>query len=77
MTALELRNAILLLQCIDADEFSDELFEGVFWEDAALMAAWRDFYKDPVKFFIHASDAHRNALFAIIQKRLTVRSTNE
>ena len=78
MTASELRNAILLLNCIDADEFAAGLFDGsARWTEPAPLALWNAFQKDPVKFYIHASDAHRNALFAIIQKRLTIGGTNE
>lgn len=78
MTALELRNAILLLNCIDADEFNDALFDGsAAWTDPAPLAIWNAFQKDSVNFYIHASDAHRNALWAIIEKRLTIGESND
>ena len=74
MTAAEFRNAILLLNCIDEDEFFCGNPERA---DARRTAVWTNFCRDPVKFYIHASDAHRNALFAIIQKRLTVGGKND
>lgn len=78
MTALELRNAILLLKCIDADEFAAGLFGDEFaWTDPVPLALWNTYQKDPVKFYIHASDAHRNALWAIIETRLTKGSKND
>lgn len=78
MTALELRNAILLLQCVDADEFVAALFgESANWTDPVPLGVWNTYQKDPVKFFIHASDAHRNALFEIILKRLTRGAAND
>lgn len=73
MNANELRNAILLLNCIDADEFNDALFDGsAAWTDPAPLAIWNAFQKNPVTFYIHASDANREALFGIIQRRLTI-----
>lgn len=78
MTSVEFRNALLLLNCIDADEFNDALFDGsAAWTEPAPLAIWNAFQKDPVKFYIHASDAHRNALWAIIRKRLTVGGGND
>ena len=75
MNADQFRNAILLLNCIDADEFNDALFDGsAAWTAPAPLAIWNAFQKDPVKFYIHASDAHREALFGIIQRRLTIES---
>ena len=78
MTASELRNAILLLKCIDADEFGDALFEqNEVWNDPRAVALWNTYQKDPVKFYIHASDAHRTGLWAIIEKRLTIGESND
>ena len=73
MTSDQFRNAILLLNCIDADEFAFGLFDGEdISGDPAAMATWPDFLQDPVKFYIHASNRHRAALWAIIETRLTV-----
>ena len=75
MTANQFRNAILLLNCIDADEFNDALFDGsAAWTDPAPLAIWNAFQKNPVTFYIHAGDANREALFGIIQRRLTIES---
>lgn len=66
MNANQFRNAILLLNCIDADEFA------VLAPDPTRCRIWWEaFQKDPVKFYIHASAEHRAALWAIIEKRLT------
>ena len=78
MTANEFRNALLLLNCIDADEFNDALFDGsAAWTEPAPLAIWNAFQKDPVKFYIHASTHYRNALWAIIQTRLTAGEAND
>lgn len=78
INALQFRNAILLLKCIDADEFSAALFGNEFeWTDPVPLGLWNAYQKDPVKFFIHTSDAHRNALWAIIEKRLTRGEKND
>lgn len=78
MTALELRNAILLLKCIDADEFYGVRVDGFpMWDHPDRLTLWENFQKDPVRFYIHASAEHRNALWAIIEKRLTKGETNE
>ena len=78
MTADMLRNAILLLNCIDADEFFQagvEYYTNLNVSDEAAAAEWASFRENPSRFFIHASDAHRAALWAIIEKRLTVADT--
>ena len=78
MTDAELRNAILMLRFIDEAPFMNELFhDGVDWDGPIPQKFWSDFRGDPVKFYTNASDAHRNALFAIIQKRLTVGDVND
>ena len=78
MTSLELRNAILQLRFINRDEFCAELFDQVYSHlPARDLALWSDFRKDQFKFYAHASDAHRDSLFAIIQKRLTIGARND
>ena len=75
MTANEFRNAILLLNCIDADEFflaGVEYYNDRDISDEAVAAEWAFFRENPSSFYIHASGAHRNALWAVIEKRLTV-----
>ena len=81
MTPDQFRNAILpilLLNCIDADEFY-----GARENNWALanhpdrLRLWDNFQKDPVKFYIHASAEHRSALWAIIEKRLTIGENND
>lgn len=81
MTANQFRNAILLLNCIDATEFEAEMYGtgpgGSGWNDFAVVKWWDQFREDPIKFYIHASDAHRAALWAIIEKRLTKGESND
>ena len=73
MTANEFKNALLLLGCIDADEFAAlgdmESIEGE--------CDWSRYCKDPVKFYIHAGGEQRNALWAIIQTRLKIGDAND
>ena len=78
MTADEFRNALLLLNCIDADEFAVGLFyDSLNPRHTYVREQWAEFKKDPVQFYIHASAAHRNALWAIIEKRLTIGESND
>lgn len=85
VTSNQFRNAILLLKCIDADEFAEAILipsnkfmtSAHMWEASATIALWSAFQKDPVKFYIHTSGAHRNALWAIIEKRLTTGENND
>ena len=74
MTSDQFRNAILLLNCIDADEFEKSW---PFVHHPSRVALWERFQKDPVRFYIHASAEHRNALWAIIEKRLTIGESND
>lgn len=79
MTANEFRNAILLLNCIDADEFflaGVEYYTDRDISDEAIAAEWASFRENPPRFYIHASAAHRAALWAIIEKRLTKGESN-
>ena len=80
MTANQFRNAILLLNCIDADEFFQagvEYYDNLNVSDEAAAAEWASFRENPPRFYIHASAAHRNALWAIIEKRLTKGESND
>ena len=68
MTSDQFRNAILLLNCIDADEFAAAAFGyNHAWSAPGPLALWNAFQKDPVRFYTHASAEHRNALWAIIE----------
>ena len=72
MNALQFRNAILALNFIDADEFSEGLTgEKYNRHDRAQLAMWESFRDNPVKFYTKTSDSYRNALWGIIEKRLT------
>ena len=78
MTALEFRNAILLLNCIDADEFGG--IQGAPQTENDWLECrkeWRVFHQDPVNFYIRCGERYRNALWAIIEKRLTIGESND
>ena len=80
MNADQFRNAILLLNCIDADEFFTagiEYYDALAVSDKAAAAEWASFRKNPSRFYIHASAEHRNALWAVIEKRLTIGESND
>ncbi|MEQ1888070.1 MAG: hypothetical protein ABL951_02685 [Alphaproteobacteria bacterium] len=78
MTDLQLLNAILLLKCINADEFAAAPFgDGALWADPTDIVFWGAYQRDPIGFYIHAGDADRKALFGIIQKRLTTGENND
>ncbi len=78
MTANEFRAAILLLRYIRANEFLHAIFgPAKTWDESQSVEAWGRFYKDPVEFYIHATDVQRKALWNIMQKRLTVGDGND
>lgn len=78
MTANEFRNALLLLNCIDADAFFDEMpFDASKESQAMVERAWQDYRNGPVTFYIYAGADVRNALWSIIQKRLTIGEEND
>ena len=85
MTADEFRNALVRLNCIDADEFTDAIIRPAnsfvrsadIWGLAAPTAIWNKFQENPVKFYIHASARDRSALFEIIRKHLTTGDKND
>ena len=82
MTSDQFRNAILLLNCIDADEFERSYWVNPDsapepWEWQTLQTEWTAFKENPARYYIHASAEHRNRLWGIIEKRLTKGESND
>ena len=54
-----------------------EYYTALDVSDEAAAAEWASFRENPSRFYIHASAEHRNALWAVIEKRLTIGESND
>ena len=71
MTADELRSALRAMKSISSFDFLHGLWgDKAGWDGQGSVVGYSIFHQDCADWFIHANDEERNALFAIIQKRI-------